>query len=79
MNRFITRNGNKILQYWGIKDYCITEGNFIMISVEGWHDVPEFDEADQAQPVTMFYLNPVEFGEKFADHPDYQAYLAAQQ
>lgn len=78
MNRFITRNGNKVLQYWGIKDFCITEGNFIMISVEGWFDVPELDEADQAPPVTLFYLAPEEFGAKFADHPNYLAYLEAQ-
>jgi hypothetical protein len=79
MNRFITRNGNKILQFWGIQDFCISEGNFIMISVQGWFDVPEFDEADQSPPATLFYLTPEEFGEKFADHPEYQAYLEAQQ
>jgi hypothetical protein len=78
MNRFITRNGNKILQYWGTIDFCITEGNFILISIEGWFDVPEFDETDQSPPVTMFYLTPEEFGVKFAGHPDYQAYLVAQ-
>jgi hypothetical protein len=78
MNRFITRNGMKILQYYGMQVFSISEGNSIIITVEGWFDVDMGDEADQTPPGGLIILTPEEFGAKFADHPDYLAYLAMQ-